>query len=280
MQSVVKETRTPGFARTTIVMLLACAACSETRTPYQAYVDCDADIAGADSLNSRISCLTDGQQQLLRARSQDDDSWFARFKSARPIIKRLHEEQLQNVDDESILMVVGHTKSGQPVAITVGMRRDEGRWKIDYEESIAKGATHDDLRPVEVELKAADGTPWYAGELAGSINRRPDGNCQLSIAHVFDYPMIRLTLDCQQLVTAGTYSLQDLAPAGGVTGSIPVTFYDVRHTWFDRVEGGQLTVNESSDGFVSGQFTFDLANASDRLAIIGSFKDLPLNVEV
>ncbi len=278
MRSLHTRIRTTIVAATLSVMALASFACSDTRTPYQAYLDCDADIANAKSIKGFTSCLTDNHQALLRARSKGDDAWLTRFQGSRPIVKRLHEEQLQGVADESILMVVGQTKSGQPVAISVQMRRDRGRWKIDYEEFIAKGATHDDARPVSVGLKAVGGEPWYPGELAGSIHRRPDGDCRLSIAHVFDYPMIRITAGCQLLGTAGTYSLQDLtAAAAEVTGSTPVTFYDAQHTWLDRVEGGQLTVDKTTGGVVSGQFTFDVANASDRLSVVGSFSNLPLD---
>ena len=251
MQSVGTETRTSGIALTSSVIVLVCSACSDTRTPYQAYVDCDADIAAAESLNSRISCLTDNQQQLLRARSQDDDAWLTQYQASRPVIKRLHEEQMLSNDDESVLMIVGHGQLGQPVATSVQMRRDRGRWKIDYEESIAKGATLGDGQPAQVELKPVNGEPWYPGELAGSIYRRPDGDCQLSIAHVFEYPMIRLTTDCQKFETAGTYAAQDLMSAGTESsGTTSVTLYDVRHTWFGDVDGGQLTITGTEGGLL------------------------------
>ena len=277
MRLLETHSRTFGIAFALCVIALACSGCFDTRTPYEAYVSCDADIAAAESLNSRISCLTDNQQQLLLARSQDDHAWWTRYQASRPVIKRLHEEQLLNRNDESILMIVGHNRLGQPVATSVQTRRDRGRWKVDYEESIAKGATLDDGYPAQVELKPANGEPWYPGELAGSIYRRPDGDCQLSIAHVFEYPMIRLTADCQRFEAVGTYVVQELLDTDDKeAGTTPVTLYDVRHTWFGHIDSGQLTITDTEGGLISGQFSFDLANNSDQQSVNGSFSNLPL----
>jgi hypothetical protein len=93
VQSLKVETRTSGIALASSLIVLVCSACSDTRTPYEADVDCDADIKRANSLTGRISCLTDNQQQMLRARSQDDDACWTQFQDTRPVIKRLHEDR-------------------------------------------------------------------------------------------------------------------------------------------------------------------------------------------
>lgn len=268
------------LAVTLCVLTLAAPGCSDSRTPYEAYLDCDKAIAEATSTRGVLACYTDYDLDVLRAEAKANDAWLAQFQKSRPVVKRLHEEQLQDVVDESILLIAGHTESGRPVAITVLMHRDGGRWKIAKEESLAKGTATDDARPLEVSLQPIDGPDWYPGELAGSVRQRPDGNCQLSIAHIFNYPAIRITTDCGYLATPGTYSLKELVPNGAqATSSIPVAFYDDNHTWFDRVESGQLTVSEASNGTISGVFTFDTANQSDRLAVAGSFTNLPFDPE-
>lgn len=268
------------LAVTISVLALAAPGCADSRTPYEAYLDCDRAIAEAATTRGALACYTDYDLGVLRAEAKANNRWLTEFQFARPVVKRLHEEQLQDVADESILLIAGHTKFGQPVAITVLMHRDGGRWKIAKEEFRAKGPAQDDAHPLEVSLQPIDGPDWYPGELAGSVRQRPGGTCQLSIAHIFNYPAIRITTDCGRLATPGTYALKELVPNGAqATSSIPVAFYDDNHTWFDRVESGQLTVSEASNGTISGVFTFDTANQSDRLAVAGSFTNLPFDPE-
>lgn len=268
--------RTAKFTVMLSSLAFATLGCTDSRTPYEAYVDCDRKIAEATSTRGVLSCYTDYDYGVLSHEAQDDDAWLSRFQSARPIVKRLHEEQLQDVADESILLIVGHTDSGRPTAISVRMHRDGGRWKIAKEETLAKGAAQDDMRPIRVSLKPVDGQDWYPGEMAGSIHRRRDGNCQLLVTHVFEYPMIRITTDCSRWATPGTYSLEELAPDGEqVTGSTPVIFDDEFKYRLPRVENGELTITESGNGVVSGEFTFDLANPRRQLSIIGSFQNIP-----
>ena len=277
LPSTEKSTSAAAFAAG--LLLFLCAACSDTRTPYQAYVDCDADISAAVSLEMSIACVTDNQQQLLQARSQGDGAWLKHYQQSRPVISRLHEEQLQNVDDESLLLIVGHTRLGLPVAVTVSMRRIGGRWKIDHEESLTRVVLLGDGPLPRFELGPAGGEPWYPGEFTGSIARRAEGDCQLSIAHAFEVPRIQLRTNCEHFQTAGTYSVQDLLPAGSEgSESTIITLYDARRTGFSQVDGGQLTVTNREQGRISGQFTFELANVGGQLTITGSFTNLPLNL--
>ena len=258
------------------LLALASSACSDTRTAYDTYVACDAQVAEAVSVKGLLSCYTEDQHDLLRSKAERSDAWLAQFQGSRPIIKRLHEEQLLDVEGESILAIVGHTKFGQPAAINVLMRREGRRWKIDMEESLAKGAVQDDVRPIQVSLGPAAGEEWYPGELAGSIRNRKDSKCTLSIAQVFRAPEISITTDCQRLAEPGTYSIEDLTPAGEVaTASIPIHFFDETHTWLGRVGNGVLTIAESGNGVVSGEFTFDMANPRRQLSIIGNFQNIP-----
>jgi len=259
-------------------LAFAAPGCSDTRTPFAAYLECDDAIANATDTRDVFSCYTEYQLDVLSLEAQDDDAWLARFQSSRPIIKRLHEEQLQDVADESILLIVGHTKFGQPVATTVLMHRDGGRWKIAKEDSLAKGAGQDDVRPVKAALQREDGQAWYPGELAASIRNRPGGKCQLSIAHVFRAPEILVTTACEAFSITGAIPFEKLAldNAEG-SGSFPVRFHDHRGTWFDRVEDGELRITEVANGVISGEFNFDVASAYDSLSITGSFTNLPFD---
>ena len=251
--------------------------CADSQTAYETYVACDEKVRSADSLSDITSCYTKHRQQWLHAQEQAYDDWFAQFKDARPVISRLHEEQLADVDDESILLIVGHAQTGQPAEIQVKMLREGRAWKIDYESSQARGAAGTEAKPIRVSLGPANGAAWYPGELHGHAGRRSDGNCSLKISHVFQFPNVRVVANCERFTTTGTYQLDELANEE-VKKSEPnlVAVWDHRHVWH-RAESGELTITAVDDGAISGEFRFEASNPSDRLTVSGTFSNLPFD---
>lgn len=269
--------QSPGMTRMVLLGSLAIAACSNTSTPYESYLACDRVIAAADSLSDIEACHTENRQQWLLARAKNDDSWFSSFRSNRPVVDRLHEMQSTDIDNESILLVVGHTRAGQPAAIQVGMRREGGSWKIDYEDAVAKGAAGTDARPVQVSLKPDDAEEWYPGELSGHTSHRSDGTCWLKISHVFQFPNVRIIVDCERLTTPGTYQVDELADDDiSKAESRLAAVWDAKHVWYG-VDSGELTISDFDGEAISGEFYFAASNPVDRISISGTFSNLPFN---
>ena len=260
-----------------LITALAVVGCSDTRTPYESYVACDQQIADADSLSDITSCYTKNRQQWLHAQQQAHDDWLPQFKNARPAISRLHEEQLTNVDHESILLIVGHTQVGQPAAIEVSMRREGRSWKIDYESSQARGAAGTEAKPISVSLKPVNGAEWNPGELSAHAGQRSDGNCALKISHVFQFPNVRVVANCERLTTPGTYQLDELASeAVKNSESYLAAVWDPKHVWHG-VDSGELTISAFDGGAISGEFHFEASNPSVRLSVSGTFSNLPFD---
>ena len=261
-----------------IAAAFTAAACSDNRSPYEAYVACDADIAAAEAPEDIMSCYTEKWRPWFQAKDEDGGDWFAEFKASRPRISRLHEEQLVDDKDQSILSIVGHTQTGQPAEIGVNMRREGRRWRIDHEEASARGAAGTDARPVRVTLGPAEGPEWYPGELAAAFTHGADGRCGLSIYHVFRFPDLAITSDCERLTSPGTYTLAELAPYSEKgAGQAPVKFFDHRH-YSRRVEDGELTITTVKDGRVSGEIRFVAVSGSDEMTVAGQFFNIPLDL--
>ena len=262
-----------AVAATAIVLIAS--ACADNRSAYEAYVACDAAIAAAEEPADIMSCYTKKWRPWFQAKDEDGENWFAEFKASRPRISRLHEEQLVDDNDKSILSIVGYARTGQPADIGVNMRREGHRWRIDYEEVIAKGLIGTDSRPIHVTLGPVDGPEWYPGELAVGFGRGADGRCRLSIYHVVRYPELTVVSVCESFTKPGTVSLEELMPEGEETSeSIPVKFFDHRH-YARRVEDGDLTITTVDDGRLSGEFRFLTVSGSSELSIAGTFTNVP-----
>ncbi len=100
MLKTYRKPRAPYRALVPALLALAGSACSDTRTSYETYVACDTQVAEAASVKDLLSCYTEDQHDLLRSKAERSDAWLAQFQGSRPIIKRLHEEQILNVEDE------------------------------------------------------------------------------------------------------------------------------------------------------------------------------------
>ena len=255
----------------------AIVGCTDSQTAYETYVACDQKVRGAESLSDVTSCYTKDRQQWLHAQEQAYEDWFSQFKGARPVIARVHEEQLTDVDDESILLIVGHTQQGQPAEIQVKMLREGRAWKIDYESSQARGAAGTEAKPISVSLGPFDGAEWNPGELHGHAGRRSDGTCSLKISHVFQFPNVRVVANCERLTTPGTYQLDELASEEVKNSeSYLAAVWDQKHVWHGA-DSGELTITAVDDGAISGEFRFETSNPSDRLAVSGTFSNLPFD---
>lgn len=251
--------------------------CADSQTAYETYVACDERVRNAKSLSEITSCYTKDRQQWLHAQEQAYEGWLPQFKNARPVIARFHEEQLTDVDDESILLIVGHTRTGQPAEIQVKMLREGGAWKIEYESSQARGAAGTAGRPTSVSLKPVDAAEWNPGELYGHAGRRSDGNCSLKISHVFRFPNASVVANCERLTTPGTYQLDELASEEVKNSeSYLAAVWDPKHVWHGA-DSGELTITAVDDGAISGEFRFETSNPSDRLAVSGTFSNLPFD---
>lgn len=270
--------------QTLAITLLAVtnSACSDNRSAFEVFVECNDGIVNAEKLSKAMSCYTSDQQDLLRAYADDDDQWFRWFQASRQDIVRLHEEQSLGSPDSLALLVVGRSRNGIPTKIEVQMDRERGRWRIANDGGIQPATSEaqaGDAPPPIISMQPDNGAPWYPGELRAWFRERPEGSCQLRLAHVFQFPSVMITADCTMLTTPGSYTLRELAgPSGEITASTPVEFYDHRQIWFGQILDGLLTISVSDNGSISGDFRFDAAGNSDQLTVIGTFSNIRYDI--
>lgn len=261
----------PSFIASGAVFALACIGCADGRDPYTAYVDCNQAVARAASASEAIACFGQDPRRIFGFEQADNARWLEEFKSSRPTISSLHEEQLENDPDRSILQMIGSNELGQLVAVSADMRREGRRWKIAAEEVLVRGVAPSAARVSRVSLNIAGDVRWDGGDLVGSIWSK-DGRCNVGVEHVYRSPGVRLPVPCALLARPGRHAVDSLQPEFAAA----FTVFDQHGLTYSGPSAGFLAITNVEDGFASGAFSLDLQVPSSEITVTGSFQNLAI----